>query len=241
LQISQHAILGIEYDYTNYLTFQLEGYIKYNPQLIVLNRNKIYNDTYANANQADYFKKDFILEEGRAYGVDFVMKYDHNQLYLWFVYSLGKVQRYDGVYNYYPHFDRRHNMNVVASYQFGEDLDWEVNGRWNLGSGFPTLQNQGYYELLSFADGISSDYISENGTIGVIYSSIDQKVRLPYYHRLDLTVKKNFALSTESNLEISLSCTNVYNRDNIFFFNRITHQRIDQLPILPSLGIALNF
>lgn len=241
LQISQHAILGLEYDYTNYLTFQLEGYIKYNPQLIVLNRNKIYNDTYANQDQPDYFKKDFILEEGKAYGVDFVAKYDHNQLYVWFVYSLGKVQRFDGVYNYYPHFDRRHNMNFVASYTFGEDLDWEINGRWNLGSGFPTLKNQGYYELLSFQDGISSDFTSENGTIGVIYTSLDQKVRLPYYHRLDLTVKKTFALSVESNLEISLSCTNVYNRDNIFFFNRITHQRIDQLPILPSLGIALNF
>lgn len=241
LQLSQHAILGMEYDITNYFTFQMEGYIKFNPQLIVLNRNKIYNDTYANADEPDYFKKDFILEEGNAYGLDFVLKYDYNQLYVWLVYSLGKVTRFDGVYEYYPHFDRRHNVNFVASYVFGEDLDWEVNGRWNLGSGFPTLMTQGFYELLPFTDGISTDYTSANGNIGVLYSSIDQKVRLPYYHRLDLTLKKNFALSAESNIELSLSVTNVYNRNNIFYFDRITHERIDQLPFLPSFGMAYNF
>lgn len=241
LQLSQHAILGMEYDITNYFSFQIEGYIKYNPQLIVLNRNKIYNDTPGNSEKPDYFKKDFILEEGHAYGVDMVLKYDYQQLYIWAVYSLGKVTRYDGVYLYAPHFDRRHNVNLVVSYSFGEDLDWDINGRWNLGSGFPALLNLGYYELLPFTNSISTDYTSDNGTIGVLYSAIDTKTRLPFYHRLDLTVKKSFAITKQSKLELSLSITNVYNRDNLFYFDRITSERINQLPFLPSFGMAYNF
>ncbi len=241
LQTAQHFILGFEYDLDKHWMLQIEGYIKYNPQIIVLNRNKLYNDTYSNRDQPDYFKKDFILETGNAYGVDFLLKYDYKQVYLWFVYSLGKVTRFDGVFDYDPIFDRRHNVNLVASYQFGEDLDWEINGRWNLGSGFPTLQNQGIYEQLPFQGGISSNYTSANGILGVLYTTIDQKVRLPYYHRLDFTIKRDIAITTNSLLEASFSITNVYNRENIFYFDRISHERVNQLPFLPSIGATYTF
>ena len=32
-----------------------------------------------------------------------------------------------------------------------------------------------------------------------------------------------------------------YNRENIFYFNRIEHERVNQLPLLPSAGISLKF
>ena len=35
--------------------------------------------------------------------------------------------------------------------------------------------------------------------------------------------------------------TNVYDRANVFYFNRATYQTINQLPILPSVGITLMF
>ncbi len=241
LQTAQHLIGGFEFDFNKHWMLQVEGYIKYNPQIIVLNRNKLFNDSPANIDQPDYFKKDFILETGNAYGVDFLLKYDHKQTYLWFVYSLGKVTRFDGVYDYAPIFDRRHNVNLVASYIFGDDLSWEINGRWNLGSGFPTLQNQGFYEQLTFTDGIAADYTSDNGLVGVLYTSLDQKVRLPYYHRFDLTLKREIAITTNSTLEASFSVTNVYNRENIFYFDRVSYERVNQLPILPSLGASYTF
>ena len=37
------------------------------------------------------------------------------------------------------------------------------------------------------------------------------------------------------------SVTNVYNRNNIFFVDRITATRVDQLPILPSFGLVFSF
>ncbi|MCO6488294.1 MAG: hypothetical protein J5I98_07755, partial [Phaeodactylibacter sp.] len=65
--------------------------------------------------------------------------------------------------------------------------------------------------------------------------------RLSYYHRLDASLKRAFDFSRNSKLEITLSVTNVYNRDNIFYVDRVTNSRVDQLPILPSLGAQFSF
>jgi hypothetical protein len=240
LQKSNHAILGFEFDLTNRLNLNVETYIKDNIQLTNINRNKLYDDTGANQDKPEYLRKDFIIETGKAYGIDFLLKYDYKRLYLWATYSLGWVTRYDGVINYPPHFDRRHNVNLVGSYAFGQDLTWEFSTRWNLGSGFPFTQTQGFYEKIPFHDGINTDYTRVNGELGIVYGPLNQG-RLPYYHRLDINLKKMIPTGEDSELEISLSITNVYNRENIFYFDRIRYERVNQLPFMPSLGINWTF
>lgn len=240
LQKADHLILGVEIDILKNLTLNVEGYYKWFTQLTNINRNKVYDDSPEYATKPDVLKKDFILEKGDAEGVDFTLKFEHRQLYLWAVYSYGYIHRYDGFDSYYPHYDRRHNVNLVGSYNFGKTLTWGVNVRWNLGSGFPFSQTQGFYELLSFADGVNTDYTTDNGSVGVIYADYDSG-RLPYYHRLDVSVNKLFYFGKNMELEINLGVTNVYNRKNIFYFDRITYKRIDQLPIMPSLGISFKF
>jgi hypothetical protein len=58
---------------------------------------------------------------------------------------------------------------------------------------------------------------------------------------MDLSLKRTFIFSKYSNLEAVVSVTNAYNRDNIFFVDRETFERVDQLPILPSVGLTFNF
>jgi hypothetical protein len=65
--------------------------------------------------------------------------------------------------------------------------------------------------------------------------------RMPYYHRMDVTVKKRIKFKNQSELEIVGSITNVYNRKNIFYVNRVTNEEIYQFPILPSFGVSYNF
>ncbi len=238
LQKSIHGIIGAEIDLSNKIMINIEGYIKQNTQLTNLNRNKLYDDNANNYDKPDYLKKDFIVETGSAYGADFTLKYDYKRNYIWFVYSLGYVTRYDGFMEYAPHFDRRHNVNIVMSRVFG-DLNWEISCRWNLGSGFPFTKTQGYYESIPFSS-ISTDYLSTNGEIGVVYADLNQG-RLPYYHRLDLTLKRKIYFKNESKFEAVLSVTNVYNRENIFYFDRLNHERVNQLPIMPSIGISYSF
>ena len=149
LQKANHLILGAEYDLNKNISFNVEGYYKKFSQVTNINRNKIYEDN-PTIDVADILKKDYIVETGDAYGVDVVGKYKSNKFYFWAVYSLGKVDRWDGIRSYAPIFDRRHSVNVIASYKFGKNKSWEVNGRWNYGSGLPYTQTQGYYQKIDF-------------------------------------------------------------------------------------------
>ena len=246
LQKSRHAILGAEFDFSQSLSLNVEGYYKYFPQLTNINRFKIYDeDNKPPAGASDVETKDFIIEKGQAYGVDLVLKYDYKKVYVWVVYSLGYVERqYEDkngkLITYNPHFDRRHNVNMIFSYVTGERKQWEFSARWNFGTGFPFTQVQGFYEHLTFPGGINSDYISENGQLGVIYDDIFNG-RLPTYHRLDLDVKRNIFLAPKIKLVVDLSITNVYNRQNIFYVDLITSDIIYQLPFMPSFGLNLYF
>lgn len=239
LQKANHAIFGFEYDFTRTFGVNIEGYLKDFTQLTNINRNKIYADNADNADKPDIQKKDFIVETGDAYGVDVVFKYDNTKLNVWAVYSIGKVTRWDGVQEYNPVFDRRHNVNFVTSYMFGKDLNWTANFRWNLGSGFPFTQTQGFAEDIIFSS-INTDYTTANGDIKVIYGELNNG-RLPYYHRLDFSIKRKFVLSERSELEANASVTNVYNRENIFYINRVSGKKVYQLPLMPSFGMSLTF
>lgn len=240
LQKARHAILGLEIDVTRNILLNIEGYYKKFNQLTNINRNKLYDDNASNANVADEFKKEFIIEKGDAYGLDLSMKYTRKQSSLWVVYSISKVDRWDGVQKYNPLFDRRHNVNIVGSTTFGKNLQWTFDARWNLGSGFPLTQTNGFYENLTFTGALNQDYTQTNGELGVRYGELNGG-RLPFYHRFDISMTREFVISENSILEASVSVTNVYNRENIFYVNRVTTERVNQLPILPSIGLNLTF
>lgn len=246
LQKANHVILGAEFDLSKNATVNLEGYWKDFVQLTNINRNKIYADTPSDI--PDLLKKDFTKETGDAYGFDVSLKYEDQHWYLWAVYALGFVTReYEKAVEggveltqYAPHFDRRHNINLILTYTAGAKRQWEFSGRWNFGSGFPFTQVQGFYEYYSFQDGINFDYTTTNGELGVLFSELNGG-RLPTYHRFDLDVKRKFFFTENIMLEADLGVTNVYNRNNVFYVNLITSDVARQLPVLPTLGLTLSF
>ena len=72
---------------------------------------------------------------------------------------------------------------------FGEDKSWEFSGRWNLGSGLPFTQTQGFYQPVDAGQGVGSDYLTTNPDyLGTYYAGLNEG-RLPTYHRLDLNVR----------------------------------------------------
>ena len=113
-----------------------------------------------------------------------------------------------------------------------------------MGSGFPFTQTQGFYEYIDFKNGATTDYTNTNGQLGVLYAG-QNLGRLPYYHRLDVSATKLFKVKQSNgstkNIEAIFSCTNVYNRANIFYFDRVKYKRVNQLPILPSLAVSYSF
>lgn len=241
LQYAWHGIVGYEWDITKYLSINVEAYYKYFSQLSNINQNKLYDDLAEFSDVADVYKKDFIIESGKSYGADLLLKYSRNRLFIWTVYSYGKSTRWDGFQEYAPVFDRRHNMNVVASYTFGKKKSLELNMRWNFGSGLPFTPTSGYYQNETFANGVTTDYTTSNASnVTILLGDFNSK-RLPTYHRLDITVKKNFTFKNKTMLEVVASVTNVYDRKNLFYVNRVTNEKIYQFPVLPSLGLSYKF
>ncbi len=240
LQKARHFILGFESNLTKYLTLNAEAYYFNFNQLTNINRNKLYDDIPANADKPAVYKSDYILERGQSQGVDVVLKYEYKRLYVWAVYSLMKVTREDELIDYSPVWDRRHNVNFLVSYTFGKKLDWEMNVRWNYGSGFPFTQTQGFYENINLSGDLGSNFTTSNGTLGTAFGQLNNG-RLPDYHRLDMNLKKTIVTGERSLLEFTAGATNVYNRENIFYFDRIKFERINQLPILWNLGANFKF
>jgi hypothetical protein len=161
-------------------------------------------------------------------------------VYIWAVYSLTFVSRNDGRRTYFPHFDRRHNFNLVFTYQFGKQNSWSLNTRYNLGSGFPFTQTQGFYELLNLNGGVSTNVNNQNGNLGIAYTDVNSG-RLPFFHRVDVSISKKIKFNAKNTLTMIASATNLLNRENIFYFDRMNYKRINQLPIMPTLGINWSF
>jgi hypothetical protein len=240
LQKATHGLVGIEIDLPWHLSLNVEAYIKEFNQLTNVNRDKLFDNTAEFADEPELLRHDYIVEKGTAEGLDFTLKFDYKRYYFWAVYSLGYVTRRDEYREYVPHFDRRHTVNLVGSYTFGKNLDWQFDARWNMGSGFPFSQTQGFYEYLDFSNGLGVDPTTDNGSLGILYGPLNAG-RLPYYHRLDISLRKSFVLNNNSTLEITASAINTYNRKNIFYVDRITNERVDQLPFLPAVGATLTF
>lgn len=230
LQKSLHGVAGFEVDVTSNFDLNVEGYYKDFTQLLTLNRNKLVPED-----------PNYVVETGEAYGLDISLKLEARKFYIWGAYSLGFVNRFDGVQTYPPVFDRRHNLNLVSTYQMGKKKQWEFGARWNFGSGFPFTLTQGFFTNFNFDQGIGSDVLGGNGDLGIIYAGERNSGRLPYYHRLDLSVKRTIDFSKYGKAEITASCTNVYDRNNIFYFDRVRYTRVNQLPILPSLSMTVQF
>lgn len=230
LQKATHAIGGFEVDLSKNLTLNVEGYFKDFTQLININRNKLSAQD-----------PNFAVETGEAYGLDFSLKYELPKTYIWATYSLGKVTRDDGEQVYPTVFDRRHNINFLITRNFGASNLWEASARWNLGSGFPFTPTQGFYSNFNFNEGLETDVLSGNPDLGILFAEDRNSARLPYYHRLDLSLRRTFEFGRTTKLDVIASITNAYDRENIFFFDRVRYERVDQLPILPSLGAELKF
>lgn len=252
LQTSWHLLGGIEAQVIPDVTTNVEAWAKNFTQLTNINRDKIFPDD-----------PDFITEIGLAYGFDFILKYQSQKFYVYANYGWAKVERTDRLdqeepRTYPPVFDRRHTVNFLGAYKTGtfeardglgrrirakfNEPKWEFSMRWTLGSGFPFTQTQGYFEKLDFLeDGAQTPITSQNGTLGLILADDLNAGRLPYYHRLDFSARKRWVFANKILLEADLTLINAYNRDNIFYFDRVRFEVVYQLPILPSLGLTMKF
>ncbi len=244
IQKAQHIVAGFEIDVFKNIEIQVEGYRKNFNQMAAVNREKLYDEQDFSKPEAS--RKTFIMESGQATGLDFTAKYEKKRLYIWAVYSLTFNDRYTGntasgdVYKYAPIFDRRHNVNLVGTYTFGKKRNLDFSVRWNFGSGFPFTPTQGFYPQVDFNNQFTFDYTQANAQLGYVAGDYNSR-RLPDYHRLDVSIKWFYDINARTRFEVNVGATNAYNRENIFYYDRIRNKRVNQLPILPNINLTLKF
>jgi hypothetical protein len=115
---------------------------------------------------------------------------------------------------------------------------WVTTLTWVFNSGLPFTQNMGYYDKFYFND-LFSNWSIYQGYMPLQILADQNLGRLPDYHRLDISVTKKFTI-WDLACDIDLSIINVYNRKNIFYFDRQTGQRVNMLPFLPTATLNIE-
>jgi len=246
VQRAFHSIGGIEWEPWSWMELTAEVYKKIFYSVINVNREKVFDDNSLNVDRPDIQKKEFYVEQGSITGADLSVKIKLKKLDVWAAYSYAINYRWFGNINtgdilrYYPTFDRRHNLNLVASYSLDRKKRWDLNTRFNYGSGFPFTPTQGFINQFNPQGNINFDFIHANGILGYIPGDLNS-ARLPDYARWDIGIQYSLPFSDTRSLQITVAVTNVLNRKNIFYVDRFTYDRIDQLPLLPHLTVHYSF
>ena len=112
---------------------------------------------------------------------------------------------------------------------------------WNRISIYPYTRLLPWYQFLDdFGNpDVDFDYTTVNGEPSVLYGDLNSN-RLPTYHRLDASLKYTTRLESGT-FELTFGATNVYNRENIFFYDRVAAERVNQLPIMPTISASFAF
>lgn len=191
----------------------------------------------------DMIEQDLILAEGRAYGVEIMLKKNRGKLkttlnYAWSRVLLRSTGSFDSeIINagaYYPaNYDRPHDMNLQFSYLYSRRINWSMNFVYSTGR--PVTYPVTWY----LHDGVT-----------VIHYSDRNQYRLPDYFRWD------FSMNIYSNLKASktfrpswnISVYNVTGRENIYsVYFRIENGKIQGYSLsvfgrtIPTISYRIDF
>jgi hypothetical protein len=182
----------------------------------------------------------FTFGKGWSYGSEFFLKRRLGKFNGWIGYTLSWTQRqFEQINNgeiFFARFDRRHDLSVVAMYEFNQNLTFSAVFVYGTGNAI-TLP--------------VARYIIE-GQVVNLYGDRNS-FRMPAYHRADISVtwvrKKTDKFESSWNFAVY----NVYNRYNPYFiyFNnegdfskgelKISAKQVSLFPILPSVTWNFKF
>ncbi|MCX6152239.1 MAG: TonB-dependent receptor [Ignavibacteriales bacterium] len=220
-----HYVAGTEINFTDNISLNIEAYYKLLHNLCELNQNKVSAEDF-----------DLVTGKGESYGWELLLKFDNRKIQTSLAYSLSWAYKEVNNKIYYPKYDSRHNLNLSLQYNLSEN--WDASAIWIFNSGHPFTPIKGYYDKLYFDDPFSPWYIYESYQPYTIMGSKNIR-RLPYYHRLDISVTNKFSLFSTA-FKLSLSIVNVYDRKNIFYFERDTGKRVNMIPFLPTVSLKVD-
>lgn len=190
------------------------------------------------------FTTELTAAEGTSGGVDLRGEFERGPVYAYLGYGFSWT-RYTAtqdnfgtwfgtdIQSYHPPHDRRHELNTVLSVNLGFAT---ADVRWQLGSGRPYTKPFGFDLFLRLRELLESPrYI---GTPRLLYEK-PYRDRLPAYHRLDVSLERTVELD-KVDLTAKAGAINLYDRQNLFYFDLFTQRRVNQLPLVPYLAVEIT-
>ncbi|MBN2008925.1 TonB-dependent receptor [candidate division KSB1 bacterium] len=231
LETADHYILGFEYLTKSGHRLSINAYMK------------DYNNLIKSVGPAP----NFIQTPGKAYGLELFSQWKLFGWNNWTAFTLARSYRTIDGTNYDTNWDQRYRIDIYASKSIFKN--WKFSCSWVLYSGVP-------YSMDNFIAGVHSINWETQNTDH--YTSIfveipPNHIRYPWYHRLDISLTKEFHFSTW-HMEMYLSVRNAYSRKNplyyknseVAYFTR-NGEMVDYhvehpfkwLPPIPTVGIRV--
>ena len=149
----------------------------------------------------------FFEGTGHVKGMEFLIQKKYGKNTGWIAYTLSEVVHTFPELNYgnpfYALHDQTHEFKTVYTRRLGR---WDLSGTFIYATGKPYTAPESVYEL-TLLDGTDYQYI---------HVSDKNSLRLPAYHRLDLSASYTWK-GRKTEQAISLSVFNLYNRKNIWY------------------------
>ncbi|MEX0722482.1 MAG: TonB-dependent receptor [Gracilimonas sp.] len=191
----------------------------------------------------------FRVGEGYAYGMEVFFEKRRGDFTGFVGYTLGYTWRKFPGFNteitqdsetarfYPPKYDRRHDINLVGTYQ--------LNDKWKATASFNFATGQSYTKVLGRYLQYDLPWTNDTRnafTVGKVNAS-----RLPNYHRMDISFSRAGRFFKLGDSELQLQLINVYSRRNTWFYNYdfsenpVAVEEVNMLPILPSISYTVKF
>jgi len=224
---SVHAVAGLEWNITDVISLDVQGYYKHMDSLV--------NSTARTAENGETPDEPYDNSaKGYVYGGEIMLRHNFTDRFFgWIAYSISRSMRNDGPGTPYRLFDmdQTHNVIAVASWQFYKG--WRLGGRFQFTSGEP------------YTDITGSVFNADAGTYMPIYDPQNKNgKRTSPYHRLDLRLDREWVFNTWI-LTTYLDVQGVYYYANdigmTYNYDYSERGAFKELPILPSIGIQAEF
>ncbi len=200
---SEHFIGGASYETPSFL-FDVEAYYKKLGGLSEYTTR--FTTTGFGPDRTLDYEELFYSGIGYAKGIEFLAQKKVGKFTGWLGYTLGEV-KYDfdafGDEPFYANQDQTHEFKAVELFKYKK---WDFGATFVYATGKPYTAPTSFYEL-TLLDGSTASFFEV---------SDKNALRLPDYHRFDISATYNFNMGN-SKANLGLSIFNVYNRQNVWY------------------------
>ncbi|KOH44183.1 TonB-dependent receptor plug domain-containing protein [Sunxiuqinia dokdonensis] len=243
-QTSNQVSVGAEMKLANY-SFGVEAYHKKMSDVIRFDEGAVFLST-----QEAKWEENILDGQGRAHGVEFMIKKNAGRFKGMISYTLAWSERQFNKVNqgeWFPHeHDRRHDISFLGEYSLfkSKNREQSLSFGFILQSGnnisMPDIEYEGMYLLDMHNPNLQNpDWPKSRQS----YDS-PNNFKMPLFHHLDLSYNTKRITSKGKTHTWSFSVYNVYNKMNPWYYYKGTSGKLKQVsifPIIPSIGYKYTF